>query len=79
MSLQGFRAPYLQVGGDKMFEAMAKRFTGQEGPLEYGKGLKGEDKGGKAPLRDFIGQRGANAQNIPGIRKGRGNRVEEEA
>jgi anaerobic selenocysteine-containing dehydrogenase len=72
-------APHEAGETEPMYEAAAKRFSGQKGPLEYGKDLKGEDKGGKAPLRDFIGQRGANAQNIPGIRKGRGNRVEEDA
>jgi hypothetical protein len=47
--------------------------------MDYGRALAGADSGGQAGLREFIGQRAANSETIPGIRKGRGNRVEEEA
>ncbi|MEZ5695900.1 MAG: molybdopterin oxidoreductase family protein [Sphingomonadaceae bacterium] len=45
----------------------------------FGEELTGADTGGAAPLREFIGQRSANASAIPGIRPGRGNQVEEDA
>lgn len=61
---------------EPMYEAVAKRFAGQSGPLEYGADLQGADTGGKAPLKDFIGQRAANASWIAGIRNGRGNKVD---
>ena len=61
-----------------MFEAMDKRFSGKEGPLEFGENLQGTDTGGKAPLKPFIGQRSANHSWVDGIRDGRGNRVSED-
>ncbi|ALE16093.1 Anaerobic dimethyl sulfoxide reductase chain A [Altererythrobacter epoxidivorans] len=63
---------------EPMFEPVAKRFSGQDGPLEFGDDLKGDDTGGKSPLRDFIGQRSANHSWVEGIRDGRGNRVRED-
>ena len=58
-----------------LFEPVIKRFIGNPAPLEYGADLQGADTGGKADLREYIGQRDANSQAIAGIRPGRGNRT----
>ncbi len=46
---------------------------------EYGKDLKGKDTGGRVEPAEWIGQRHANSQSIPGIRDGKGNRIEGES
>ena len=62
-----------------VFEPQIERFIRTKGPLEYGADLQGADTGGKAELREFIGQRSANSQAIAGIRPGRGNRTGDDA
>ena len=57
-----------------VFEPVGQRFTGLGGPLEFGADLRGDGTGGKAALKEFIGQRHANHSWIDGIRDGRGNR-----
>ncbi len=45
---------------------------------EYGKDLQGEPTSGRASIREWIGQRAANAKRIKGIKTGKGNKVEGE-
>ena len=57
-----------------VYEPVGQRFMGEDGPLEFGADLRGDGTGGKAELKEFIGQRHANHGWIDGIRDGRGNR-----
>jgi hypothetical protein len=41
--------------------------------LRFGKLLKGEPKGGAAPLEEWIGNRRENAESAPGVHDGHGS------
>ncbi|MEE9348208.1 MAG: molybdopterin oxidoreductase family protein, partial [Robiginitomaculum sp.] len=58
---------------EPMYEAFKGGPVSDLDVLQYGKDMKGEDTGGKADLREYIGQRWANAANIDGIADGHGN------
>ncbi|NNC36447.1 MAG: molybdopterin-dependent oxidoreductase [Hyphomonadaceae bacterium] len=59
-------------------EPMYEAFKGPintDTTLRYGAGMKGTDTGGKSEIKEYIGQRHANAVATPGIRDGHGNQI----
>ncbi len=62
---------------EPMFETFKNAPVNTDKVLRYGAGMAGKDTGGKTKLLDFVGQRSANSDAIPGIRKGHGNRIED--
>ena len=63
---------------EPMFEAFSKPAGSNQDVLRYGQNLKGPDSGGQAMLKEYIGQRHANAQAVDGISDGHGNQTFEE-
>ena len=60
---------------EPMYEAFKQGPVSDMDVLRYGKDFKGKDTGGKAAIKEYIGQRHENAGAIPGIRDGHGNKV----
>ncbi len=59
------------------FSPVGQRFRAPNGPSDFGASLKGRDTGGRKEIREFIGQRDANASWIEGIRRRQTNEVED--
>jgi len=62
---------------EPMFAAFNNAPVCDDKTLRYGADICGEDSGGQIPIKEFVGQRGANSECIDGIRKGHGNRIDE--
>ena len=60
---------------EPMYEAFKGGPRANMDVLNYGANMKGTDTGGKAELREYIGQRHANAGTIKGLKDGHGNQI----
>jgi len=60
---------------EPMYEAFKSPDLPDMPVMRYGEDLKGEDTRGRKNIVEYVGQRGANAATIPGIRDGHGNQI----